>query len=68
MTSDSTLNLGAWLRADGAPGGNELHLPTNLERAGTRVDPLYGGRGGGREFMSLEQIEVEIINVQPYVR
>lgn len=37
-----------------------------LERNGTRVTPKYGGRGGGREYMSTEHVEVEIINVQPY--
>lgn len=32
---------------------------------GTRVKPDYGGRGGGREFMSTDPVKVEIINVQP---
>jgi RHS repeat-associated protein len=39
-----------------------------LERPGTRVDAKYGGPGGGREYMSLDQVEVEVVNVQPYVR
>lgn len=37
-----------------------------LIRNGTRVNPKYGGRGGGREFMTQDQVQVEIINVQPY--
>ena len=37
-----------------------------MERNGTRVAPDYGGRGGGREYMSTEPVEVETINVQPY--
>jgi len=35
-------------------------------RSGTRVAPASGGRGGGREYMSTDLVEVEIINVQPY--
>ncbi len=38
----------------------------SLERGGTRVDPANGGRGGGREYMTRNPVEVEIINVQPY--
>ena len=37
-----------------------------LERNGTKVTPRYGGEGKGKEFMTLEQVEVEVINVQPY--
>ena len=37
-----------------------------LTRNGTRVAPDYGGRGGGREYMSTKPVEVEVINVQPY--
>ncbi|MBI4511331.1 MAG: Hint domain-containing protein, partial [Deltaproteobacteria bacterium] len=37
-----------------------------MSRDGTRVAPDYGGRGGGREYMSTDPVEVEIINVQPY--
>ncbi|WP_420209289.1 SpvB/TcaC N-terminal domain-containing protein [Candidatus Electronema sp. JC] len=35
-------------------------------RNGTRVTPDYGGRGGGKEFMTTDPVEVEIINIQPY--
>jgi hypothetical protein len=45
-----------------------LRNSPELQRAGTRVDPAYGGRGGGREYMSLDRVEVEVVNVQPYVR
>jgi RHS repeat-associated protein len=37
-----------------------------MSRNGTRVAPDYGGRGGGREYMSTDPVEVEVINVQPY--
>ncbi|MEW6039323.1 MAG: PKD domain-containing protein [Pseudomonadota bacterium] len=37
-----------------------------LNRAGTRVKPDFGGRGGGREFSTFDPVEVEIINVQPF--
>jgi hypothetical protein len=39
---------------------------SSMIRNGTRVDPAYGGRGGGREYMTTDPVEVEIINVQPY--
>jgi len=32
----------------------------------TRVNPDNGGRGGGREYMTGDAVEVEIVNVQPY--
>jgi len=38
----------------------------NLQRNGTRVTPANGGRGGGREFMTTDPVDVEIINVQPF--
>jgi RHS repeat-associated protein len=38
----------------------------NMQRNGTRVAPANGGRGGGREFMSPEPVQIEVINVQPY--
>ena len=38
----------------------------SMTRNGTRVDPEAGGRGGGREYMTTNPVEVEIINVQPY--
>ncbi|KAB8333634.1 hypothetical protein SD80_012640 [Scytonema tolypothrichoides VB-61278] len=34
--------------------------------AGARVAPAFGGRGGGREYMTTDPVKVEIINVQPY--
>lgn len=37
-----------------------------LELNGTKVEPKYGGRGKGKEFMTEESVEVDIINVQPY--
>ncbi len=37
-----------------------------LERNGTRVQPAYNQRGGGKEFMTFDPVEVEVINVQPY--
>ena len=37
-----------------------------ISRNGTRVDPSYDGRGGGREYMTTDPVEVEIINVQPH--
>ena len=33
---------------------------------GTRVQPCCGGMGGGREFMTMDPVLVEIINIQPY--
>jgi len=46
----------------------EFHLKNNptLERNGTRVDPAYRGRGGGKEYSTTDPVEVEITNVQPY--
>ena len=46
----------------------EFRITNNpaLERNGTRVVPDFGGRGGGREYMSRDAVNVEIINVQPY--
>lgn len=43
-----------------------LREPLKLNRNGTRVQPDFGGRGGGREFSTFDPVEVEIINVQPY--
>ncbi len=37
-----------------------------ISRNGTRVDPSYDGRGGGREYMTTDPVEVEIFNVQPH--
>jgi hypothetical protein len=42
-----------------------LNSPS-MARNGTRVEPAFGGRGGGREFMTEDPVEVEILNVQPY--
>lgn len=33
-------------------------------RAGTRVKPKFGGRGGGREYYSSDVIKVKVINIQ----
>ena len=33
---------------------------------GTRVSPHYEQPGGGREYMTTDPVEVEVINVQPY--
>lgn len=44
---------------------NVLNEPT-MSRNGLRVEPDFGGTGGGREFMTTETVEVEILNVQPY--
>lgn len=45
----------------------EFRLINNplLERNGTRVQSANGGAGGGREYMSLNPVGVEVINVQP---
>ena len=37
-----------------------------LERKGTKVDPKYGQPGRGKEFMTRDPVEVEVINVQPF--
>jgi len=37
-----------------------------MQLNGTRVDPAFGGRGAGKEFMTTNPVEVEIINVQKY--
>jgi hypothetical protein len=39
-----------------------------MSRSGSRVAPDYGGRGGAREYMSTDPVEVEIINVEPCQR
>ena len=41
-----------------------LNVPT-LTREGSLVEPAYGGAGGGREWASFDQIQVEILDVQP---
>ena len=43
-----------------------LRNEPSLSRAGTRVTPRYGGGGGGREYMSIQPVAVEVINVQPF--
>ena len=37
----------------------------SMTRNGTKVDPTYSARGGGRKYMTTGPVEVEIINVQP---
>lgn len=44
----------------------KLKSSSTMSRDGTRVAPDFGGRGGGREYMSTDPVQVEIINVQPY--
>lgn len=46
----------------------EFRITNNpsLQRNATRVTPANGGRGGGREFMTTDPVQVEIINVQPF--
>jgi hypothetical protein len=46
----------------------EFRIKNNpsMTRKGTRVTPDYDGDGGGREYMTYDPVEVEIINVQPY--
>jgi len=39
----------------------------SMSRNGTRVQPDYGGLGGGREFSTFDPVEVEIFNVQPFL-
>lgn len=46
--------------------GFQIKNNPSMMRNGTRVDPAYGERGGGREYMTTNPVEVEIINVQPY--
>ena len=41
-----------------------LNSPT-LIRDGSIVDPAFGGQGGGREWASPDQVQVEILDVQP---
>jgi len=38
----------------------------HMQRNGTRISPSHGGRGGGKEYMTTDPVEVDIINVQPY--
>ena len=46
-------------------GKKEKHfLQIHTIRAGTKVEPQYGGTGGGREYYSMDAIKVKIINVQ----
>ena len=35
-------------------------------RNGSIVDPLFGGHGGGREYMTMDVVQVEVLSVQPY--
>ena len=44
----------------------QLRSTPKLQRNGTRIQADYGGRGGGREYMSLDPVEVDVINVQPF--
>ncbi len=44
----------------------QLRSSPKLQRNGTRIQADYGGRGGGREYMSLDPVEVDVINVQPF--
>lgn len=37
-----------------------------MVRNGSVVDPLFGGHGGGREYLTMDVVEVEILSVQPY--
>ncbi len=37
-----------------------------LERNGSKVTPAFGQQGGGKEYMTTDIVEVEVINVQPY--
>jgi hypothetical protein len=41
-----------------------LNAPS-LSREGSLVEPAYGGAGGGREWASFDQVQVEILDVQP---
>jgi hypothetical protein len=41
-----------------------LNNPT-LTREGSIVEPAFGGQGGGREWASPDQVQVEILDVQP---
>ena len=41
-----------------------LNTPT-LTRAGSVVEPMFGGSGGGREWASPDPVHVEIVDVQP---
>jgi hypothetical protein len=41
-----------------------LNNPT-LTRAGSLVDPMFGGSGGGHEWASPDPVQVEIVDVQP---
>jgi hypothetical protein len=36
-----------------------------LSREGSIVEPAFGGQGGGREWATFDQVQVEIIDVQP---
>ncbi len=46
----------------------EFRIKNNpsMVRDGARVDPANGGGGGGREYMTTDPVEVEVINVQSY--
>ena len=37
-----------------------------LERNGSKVTPAFGQQGGGKEYMTTDIVEVDVINVQPY--
>ena len=43
-----------------------LRSNPNSVRNGTKVRPANNGRGGGKEYSSMDPVEVEITNVQPY--
>ncbi len=43
----------------------EIKNNPSIQNNGTKVKPNYGGRGGGKEYMSQNPVEVEVINVQP---
>lgn len=37
-----------------------------FERNGTKVRPDFNQPGGGKEFMTNDIVDIEVINVQPY--
>ena len=37
-----------------------------LLKNGTKVDPAYGQNGGGKEYMTRDQVKVDILNVKEY--
>ena len=44
----------------------EIKNKPKLEKNGVKVEPEFGGRGGGKEYMTKDPVKVEIKNVQPF--